>query len=239
MCSELLTPAGATGMRKKTAPSCDESKANRKITVAAMLPKQFEDLDVTCRIPEFRPGNGLPCEKLLQQIHVPHIWKRKKKKRNPEEGDKERHDQGAVERSFMAGDWVLAMNFLGQPKWVAAVIGNRLDLLTLALRLQDNIVWKRHEDYLRERRPNESTEERLCSEERPLPPQLTERDVLPRFVQTPPPPCGNSDDTTRTTRGEVISRPSVERSQSRVEPDMVVPLRRSHRVVKAPDRLDL
>ena len=133
MSSELLTPAGATGMRKKTAPSCDESKANRKITVAAMLPKQFEDLDVTCRIPEFRPGNGLPCDKLLQQIHVPHIWKRQKKKRNPEEGDKERHDQGAVERSFMAGDWVLAMNFLGQPKWVAAVIGNRLDLLTLAL----------------------------------------------------------------------------------------------------------
>ena len=46
-------------------------------------------------------------------------------------------------------------------------------------------------------------------------------------------------ETTRTTTGEVISRPAVERSQSRVEPDMVVPLRRSPRVVKAPDRLDL
>ena len=44
------------------------------------------------------------------------------------------------------------------------------------------------EDHLRERRPNESTEERLCSEERQLPPQLTERDVLPRFVRTPPRP---------------------------------------------------
>ena len=139
----------------------------------------------------------------------------------------------------MAGDSVWAMNFLGQPKWVAAVIENRLGPLTFALRLPDNRVWKRHQDHLRERRPTESTEERVRSEERQLPPQITERDVLPRFVRTPPPPPGNSDETRRTTTGDVISRPAVERSQSRVEPDMVVPLRRSPRVVKAPDRLDL
>ncbi len=160
MSSELLTPAGATGMRKNTAPSCDESKANRKIPVAVMLPKQFEDLDVNYWIPEFRPGNGLHCEKLLRQIHVPHIWKRKKK-RQPEEEDKERRDQRAVERSVMAGDSVWAMIFFGQPKWVAAVIENRLGPLTFALRLQDNRVWKRHQDHLRERRPTESTEEVL------------------------------------------------------------------------------
>ena len=227
MSSELLIPTGATDMRKKTAPSCDESKANRKMPGAAMLRKQFEDVDVNYCIPEFRPGKGLHCEKLLRPIHVPHMWKRKKRK--PEKGDKERRDQIAVERSFMAGDSVWAMNFLGQPKWVAAVIENRLGPLTFALRLQDNRVWTRHQDHLRERRPT------VCSEER----QLTERDVLPRFVRTPPPPSGNSDDTTRTTTGEVISRPTVERSQSRVEPDTVEPLRRSHRVVKAPDRLDL
>ena len=238
MSSELLIPTGATDMRKKTALSCDESKANRKMPGAAMLRKQFEDVDVNYCITEFRPGKGLHCEKLLRPIHVPHMWKRKKK-RKPEKGDKERRDQRAVERSFMAGDSVLAMNFLGQPKWVAAVIENRLGPLTFALRLQDNRVWKRHQDHLRERRPNESTEERLCSEERQLQPQLTERDVLPRFVRTPPPPSGNSDETTRTTTGEVISRPTVERSQSRVEPDTVEPLRRSHRVVKAPARLDL
>ena len=105
--------------------------------------------------------------------------------------------------------------------------------------VQDNRVWKRHQDHLRERRPTNSTEERLRSEERQLPPQLSERDVLllPRFVQTPPPP-GNSGETRRTT-GDVISRPTVERSESHVEPDRVVPLRRSHRVVKVTDRLDL
>ena len=139
----------------------------------------------------------------------------------------------------MAGDSVWAINFFGQPKWVAAVIENRLCSLTSALRLQDNRVWKRHQDHLRERQPIESTEERLCSEERQFPSQFTERGVLPRFVRKPQPPSGNSDETTRTTTGEVISKPTVERSQSRVEPDMVVPLRRSHRVVKAPDRLDL
>ena len=65
-----------------------------------------------------------------------------------QEGDKEHHDQRAVERSFIAEDYVWAMNFLGQPKWVAAVIENRLGPLTFALRLQDNIVWKRHHDHL-------------------------------------------------------------------------------------------
>ena len=79
-----------------------------------------------------------------------------------QEGNKERRDQRAVERSFMAGDSVWAMNFLGQPKWVAAVIENRLGPLTFALRLQDNRVWKRHQDHLREGRPTESTEERVC-----------------------------------------------------------------------------
>ena len=54
-----------------------------------------------------------------------------------QEGDKERRDQRAVERSFMAGDSVWAMNFLGQPKWVAAMIENRLGPLTFALRLQE------------------------------------------------------------------------------------------------------
>ena len=61
-------------------------------------------------------------------------------------------------------------------------------------------------------------------------------------IHTPPHP-GTSDTLDRRKSncrtGDVISRPTVERSQSRVEPDMVVPLRRSPRVVKAPDRLDL
>ena len=139
----------------------------------------------------------------------------------------------------MVGDSVWAMDFLGQPKWVAAVIENRLGPLTFTLRLQDNIMWKRHQDHLRERRPTDSTEECLRSEERQLPPQLAERYVLPSFVRTPPPQSCNSDETTRTPTGEVISIPTIERLQSRVEPDMIVPLRRSHIVVKSPEILEL
>ena len=48
----------------------------------------------------------------------------------------------------MAGDSAWAVNFLGQPKWVAAVIENRVGPLTFALRLQDNRVWKRHHDHI-------------------------------------------------------------------------------------------
>ena len=40
---------------------------------------------------------------------------------------------------------------LGQPKWVATVIDNGLRPLTVALRLQDNTVLKRHQDHYFER----------------------------------------------------------------------------------------
>ena len=48
----------------------------------------------------------------------------------------------------------------------------------------DNRVWKRHQDHLSERRPTDSTGKRLGNEERQLPPQLTEHDVLPSFART-------------------------------------------------------
>ena len=119
------------------------------------------------------------------------------------------------------------------------MIENRLGPLTFELHLPNNRVWKRQQVHLREKRQTESTEESVRSEERQFPPQLTEREVLPRFVRTPPPPSGNSNETTLMTTGEVIPRPTVERSQSRVEADMIVPLRRLPRVVEAQERLDL
>ena len=203
-------------------------------TVKAGLKKINGNLDnlaryrVTPQATTGRPPSEFVLPSTWLDLLRPSIHNRVLRK---QEGDKERRDQR---------DSIWEMNFLGQPKWVAAVIENRLGPLTFSLRLQDNRVWKRHQDHLRKRRPIESTEERLRNGERQFPPQLTERDVLPRSVRTPPqPPPGNSDETRRTTTGDVVSRPTTERSQSRVEPDMVVPLRRSHSVVKAPDRLDL
>ena len=60
---ELPAPLAVTGVRMKRAPSSDETNANRKMPVVAMLPNQFEDVDVNYCIPEFRPGKVLHCEK--------------------------------------------------------------------------------------------------------------------------------------------------------------------------------
>ena len=72
--------------------------------------------------------------------------------------DKQRHDAHAAERTFRAGDTVRAMNFQGKPKWIATVVENQLGPLTFIVRLKDGRMWKRHQDHLRERRPNENDE---------------------------------------------------------------------------------
>ena len=44
-----------------------------------------------------------------------------------------------------------AMNFQGNPKWIATVVENQLGPLTFVVRLKDGRTWKRHQDHLRER----------------------------------------------------------------------------------------
>ena len=53
MTDKLLAPPG---VHVKTEPLDDESYANLKTPLAAMLPKEFEDVDVKDWFPEFRPG---------------------------------------------------------------------------------------------------------------------------------------------------------------------------------------
>ena len=53
MTSKLLAPSG---VHVKTEPLDDESNANLKTPLAAMLPKEYEDVDVKEWFPEFRPG---------------------------------------------------------------------------------------------------------------------------------------------------------------------------------------
>ena len=68
----------------------------------------------------------------------------KEEDKTGEISDKERHDQRAVERSFMAGECVVAMNFNRQPKCVGAMIENRMGQLNFALRLRYIRMWKRN-----------------------------------------------------------------------------------------------
>ena len=97
--------------------------------------------------------------------------------------DKQCHDAHAAERTFRAGDDVWAMNFQGNPKWIATVVENQLGPLTFVVRLKDGRTWKRHQDHLRERRPNESdefrTQQKLPDAEMPPPPDTEARSREP------------------------------------------------------------
>ncbi|KAK2177894.1 hypothetical protein NP493_573g01008 [Ridgeia piscesae] len=83
MTSEQVVPSGALCVKTEMS---DENAANLKTPLAAMLPKEYENIDLREWFPEFRPGKVLRFSKLFRPIHVPHVWKRKKKKK-PEEED--------------------------------------------------------------------------------------------------------------------------------------------------------
>ena len=156
--------------------------------------------------------------------------------------DKQRHDTHAAARTFMTGDSAWALNFQGKPKWVPTVIESQLGPLTFTVRLSDGRLWKRHQDHLRERRPDE-TESVGAAQPRPevlLPPpplpQLTstdkEREVTPLTSAT----------TSDSAPARVPESPAANRMPPRetVVPRIVAsPVRRSTRVTKAPVKLNL
>lgn len=56
MSSEELVPSGALCVKTESSLSDDENKANLKTPLAAMLPKEYEKVNVREWFPEFRPG---------------------------------------------------------------------------------------------------------------------------------------------------------------------------------------
>ena len=95
--------------------------------------------------------------------------------------NKQWNDTIAAARTFMTGDNAWALNFQGKPKWMPPVIENQLGPLTFTVPLNYGRVWKRHQDHLRERRPDE-TESVGAEQQRPEvllppPPQLTSTDM--------------------------------------------------------------
>ena len=156
--------------------------------------------------------------------------------------DKQRHDTHAAARTFRTGDSAWALNFQGKPKWMPTVIESQLGPLTFTVRLSDGRLWKRHQDHLRERRPDE-TESVGAAQPRPevlLPPpplpQLTstdkERDVTPLTSAT----------TSNSASARVPESPAANRMPPRetVVPIIAAsPVRRSTRVTKAPVKLNL
>ena len=95
--------------------------------------------------------------------------------------DKQRHDTNAAERTFMTGDSAWALNSQGKPKWMPTVIENhQLGPLTFTVRLSDGRLWKRHQDHLRERRPDET--ESVGAEQQRRPEVLLPPPPLPQLT---------------------------------------------------------
>ena len=152
--------------------------------------------------------------------------------------DKQHHDAHAADRTFKAGDTVWAMNFQGKPKWIATVVENQLGPLTFVVRLKDGRTWKRHQDHLREGRPNENdefrTEQKLPDAEMPPPPDTEAHSRQPVMTYSDP------DTATTVPTLEQTQTPvsvSVTTAPNAVPSPTVV--RRSTRVSKQPDKLNL
>ena len=131
-----------------------------------------------------------------------------------------------------------AMNFQGKPKWIATVVENQLGPLTFFVRLKDGRTWKRHQDHLRERRPNENdefrTEQKLPDAEIPPPPDTEAHSRQPVMTYSDP------DIATTVPTLEQTQTPvsvSVSTAPNAVPSPTVV--RRSTRVSKPPDKLNV
>ena len=58
----------------------ETSHSSLQTPLAALLPPELAGRDVREWFPEFRPGSVLRFSRLFRPSHVPHVWKRKKKK---------------------------------------------------------------------------------------------------------------------------------------------------------------
>ncbi|XP_067663597.1 transcription initiation factor TFIID subunit 1-like isoform X1 [Haliotis asinina] len=87
-----LSPVKSTQSPDKSSPKSDSLSPGSKLKtpLADMLPPQLSEVDVTTLFPEFRPGKVLRFSRLFKPVHTPHVWKRKRKKR--EEDPKESKD---------------------------------------------------------------------------------------------------------------------------------------------------
>ncbi|XP_013385929.1 uncharacterized protein K02A2.6-like [Lingula anatina] len=143
--------------------------------------------------------------------------------------DKVRHDMKAIHTTFYPGDTVWAVNFQGKPKWLPGVLQERLGPLTFTVRLQDGRLWRRHQDHLKARSPEEghSNDRGKCELTVEMPPMTS--------------PTNNSVPEIRVPETVVPEPTPVEEREPQeitVNSDTVV-LRRSNRISKPPDRLNL
>lgn len=155
--------------------------------------------------------------------------------------DMQRHNVHAKDRVFYAGDPVWAMNFQGSPKWMQGVLEQQLGPVSYLVRLRDGRLWRRHQDHLKTRRPEEND-----NIEREQAPVVTSDESTPPMCVAPMPALVETHvDEKVTTSGQVPPEETVTKAAapSDASPHVIETspqvIRRSGRVIKPPEKLNL
>ncbi|KAL3880165.1 hypothetical protein ACJMK2_032430 [Sinanodonta woodiana] len=90
----------ADGVITSVSSSTSQMSASKiKHPLAAMLPPELANVDVTSLFPEFRPGKVLRFSRLFKPVHTPHIWRKKKKKKKADDKQEEKTEERQGEKS--------------------------------------------------------------------------------------------------------------------------------------------
>ena len=155
----------------------------------------------------------------------------------------QRHNVHAKDRVFYAGDPVWAVNFQGSPKWMPGVLEQQLGPVSYVVRLQDGRLWRRHQDHLKTRRPEEN--DTIMREQ---PPVVAMEESLPAIPCVAPLPTsvGTRSEEKVTTDGQVPTAETVTEAVAPKEvtsPGVIITspkvIRHSGRVIKPPEKLNL
>ena len=148
------------------------------------------------------------------------------------QGEQKRyHDKSAKERTFGVGDPMYAANFTGKPQWLSCIITEKTGPVSFRIRLLDGRMMRRHMDHIRWRW--DALEQSVEGDSA----AGMEEGGQPRPAVDFP---GNMTEPEAAT----AERNSAEVSQEQEVEESAMPgeeqfLRRSERLRKAPDRLDL
>ena len=156
-----------------------------------------------------------------------------------QQSQKLNHDKTAIEREFSVYDNVFVKNFGRGEKWIAGQIVQSTGPVSYKVKTNEGLVVRRHADHIR-----------VTCAETDCDPTTTTRSVSPTSVTesndiTRPPIAQMSDPKARVTETVESETPKVtNQSQSpltKITNDQAVSptIRRSNRVIKVPDKLNL
>ena len=164
---------------------------------------------------------------------------------------KEYHDRSAKSRNFNVNDPVYAYNFGSGGRWLPGIIVEKLGPISFKISLVNGRLIRRHQDHVRIRYdthesvgdlPNESTVDKHMLSDFVIPDQTGPSTPAPEGfepVATPRKMASTSRETLPTSPSSVTTTPMVASPPVSTPSVPVVPLQRSTRVSKPPERLIL